>query len=339
VSAIADAPAVRSGRALNGSVRVLAWILSLAALALPAYAYYRSAQPPSEVAGQVRVPPAPPAQVATLPASVELPAGVPVLAYGEVADQPSPWSVTPKELDAQLASLRASGFHAISAAQLTRWLRGDAALPTRPVLLTFDGATKSSWRYADPMLARYGQRATVLPVTGRVGTHQPYYLNWPELRRMHASGRWDVGSNTHGVTGDVLVNPAGRARNGMTNLRWLRKERRRESLGQFRGRISRDLDGSIAELTRHGLPRPAVFAFPHSVEDAAPNDGRVPDALLAVTHRRFAAVLDTVRAPVFNAPAARSAYLRRIDIGPGTSGAALLESIVHAARRTREVQP
>src|SRR5699024_2244146 len=106
--------------------------------------------------------------------------------------------------------------------RLLAWLAGRATLPRRPVLLTFDNGGKDVWRFADPILARHGFRAIVLPATGLIGTHQPYYLNWAELRALRATGRWDVGSHTDSGTGSIQINPAGRERGYLPNLQWLR---------------------------------------------------------------------------------------------------------------------
>ena len=61
-----------------------------------------------------------------------------------------------------------------------------STLPPKPVLITFDDGPKTAWIYADPILASAtGFDAVMFTITGRVGQHQPYYLTWDEIERMH----------------------------------------------------------------------------------------------------------------------------------------------------------
>jgi biofilm PGA synthesis lipoprotein PgaB len=125
------------------------------------------------------------------------------------------------------------------------------------ILLTFDDNIKSVWVNADPILERYHFRGVEFTITGRVGKHQPYYMNWGEIERMARSGRWDFESHTR--YGHRRVDTGGPF---LTNLTFLRGQRRLETLAEYEHRVSHDLDGSIEDLEKHGLPRPTLFAFP-----------------------------------------------------------------------------
>src|SRR6202008_3161654 len=89
------------------------------------------------------------------------------------------------------AMLAADGFHTISSAQYVRFREGNVAqLPDRPILITFDDGRVDSFQAADPVLARYGMRATVFAITANADRAEPGYLGWSQLARMAASRRW-----------------------------------------------------------------------------------------------------------------------------------------------------
>jgi len=114
-----------------------------------------------------------------------------ILAYHDVAwHSTSQYVVTPAEFGAQMAMLRAAGYHTLTARQIVRYVRG-GSVPARSVAITFDDGTRGLWTYADKILRRYHLHGISFVITSRVGTHRPYYLTWQEIKSMHASGNWD----------------------------------------------------------------------------------------------------------------------------------------------------
>src|SRR6185503_4715695 len=90
----------------------------------------------------------------------------------------------------------------ISAAQYAAHPGGSAKdLPSRPILITFDDGQLDSYRYADPILRRYGFRATMFVITDPVDKKNPYYLRWDlqlHAGAMHSMVRID-GKGTQGA--------------------------------------------------------------------------------------------------------------------------------------------
>jgi peptidoglycan/xylan/chitin deacetylase (PgdA/CDA1 family) len=226
-----------------------------------------------------------------------------VLAYHDVVARPNDrYDVSRDEFARHMAMLHAAGYHTLSGEQFVDVLHGEPA-PPRSVVLTFDDGTQGLWTYADQILARYEFRAIALVITGHLDDRAgPYYLSWPEVRRMAASGRWTFGSHTRDSHQEIPIGPApsGSAGSGTTptpgasgttptslphrsklvNRRW--SDAGRESFQDFRRRVDADLRGSIRDLTGHGLPRPRLFAYPFS-EASLP--GQDPEALRYVLDR------------------------------------------------------
>jgi hypothetical protein len=118
---------------------------------------------------------------------------IPVLVYHGINGSHDGVSVTRRQFAAQMEMLHAAGFRTVNIAQYNAFQHGGAAgLPTRPILITFDGGRLDSYRGADEILARAGFEATMFLVTGEITAKNPLYLDWTELRRMRRSGRWDI---------------------------------------------------------------------------------------------------------------------------------------------------
>src|SRR4051794_39461671 len=83
--------------------------------------------------------------------------------------------------------LHDAGYETIGLAQLIAFLRGeDVALPSRPVVLTFDHGRRDT--RTDALLRELGYRAVVFVDVGRVSDETPGYLRWNELDALQRSG-------------------------------------------------------------------------------------------------------------------------------------------------------
>ena len=169
-------------------------------------------------------------------------ADLPILLYHKV--QPvagDPWTVTVAELDRQWDYLRSCGYQAIACSDLVRHLNREAALPRRPVLITFDDGYANNLLHAYPLLERHGLRATVFLPAKFVGGENQWdgggerLLNYGELRSMSPEV---VEFGLHSYAHDNY---------------------RRMSLGQ----IEADLRKCLAEFERHELPFVRALAYPY----------------------------------------------------------------------------
>src|SRR5205823_5177056 len=135
-------PAIRLASRLVGSV------LLLGAFALPVYLFLHAEGP--SLPPRMSPPVVTAGDVASIPVHSYRDA-VPVLVYHDIANRPGRYTVSPRAFAEEIATLRKSGFHTISVAQLLAFLQGRGRLPERPVLITFDDGLGSAWRVADPI--------------------------------------------------------------------------------------------------------------------------------------------------------------------------------------------
>jgi peptidoglycan/xylan/chitin deacetylase (PgdA/CDA1 family) len=161
-----------------------------------------------------------------------------------------------------MAMLADDGFHAISIAEYARFAGGDlAGLPDRPILITFDDGRLDSYQGADPILARYGMRATMFVITSAAVATRPGYLTWPQLRGMASSGRWDVQEHAHAGHARITTGPGRRTGPYYANL--IYRNGARETFTAFKRRVTADvLTGRRLMATEIPGFEPLTFAVP-----------------------------------------------------------------------------
>ena len=96
---------------------------------------------------------------------------IPVLLYHSVNDEPADeaWgAVSRAEFSAHVEAISVSGRAALNVTELADALRGERAIPERPVAITFDDGFDDTYDAVET-LARHGLTATVYVTTGEVG--------------------------------------------------------------------------------------------------------------------------------------------------------------------------
>jgi peptidoglycan/xylan/chitin deacetylase (PgdA/CDA1 family) len=248
---------------------------------------------------------------------------VPVLTYHGINPKiDSTYTITPKSFDEQMAMLKQAGFHPISAEQFARFPGGSATdLPSRPILITFDDGQLDSYRYADPILKRYGFRATMFVITDPVDRGNPYYLRWDEFRTLRDSGRWDLQLHAGAMHKMVRIDGKGTPGAAYANRMW--SNGRLESFAAYQRRVTDDLDLGLRRMRMElGPVRADLFAYPFSADGSwQTNDPRIPGFLDQTLHARFSEVFDDghPRQP----PREAQRTLERKEINTDTTAAAL----------------
>jgi poly-beta-1,6-N-acetyl-D-glucosamine N-deacetylase len=272
----------------------------------------------------------PPALVARLRALPSQPDDQPplVLTYHGVEPDPrSPFAIAPRRLQQELALLRAAGYQTISAQRFLAWLAGHAALPRKAVLITFDDGLQATWRYADPILATLGQRATAFLITGHIG-RGAFYLTSDEVRRMVSSGRWSFEAHTAHGHRYISTAPGRPAEPFLVGRRWLRQARP-ESDTEFARRVRADTAETLTWFAGHALPRPRLFAYPFSA--AVSSDARASRISVAILSRAYTArFLDDSRGGMTTPQQRQQNLFRRLDVLGTYSPARFVDEIVAA---------
>lgn len=123
------------------------------------------------------------------------PTGIPVLNYHQINDRDkNALTLSSHAFAAQMEYLASAGYHTITMQELADALEKGAALPEKPVLLTFDDGYRDNYDVAYPILKAYGMKAAIFLITDYVSLY-PNYLTWEEVRDMRQNGI-EFGSHT-----------------------------------------------------------------------------------------------------------------------------------------------
>jgi len=189
--------------------------------------------------------------------------GVPILLYHGVTDQNSTSNTQLNIFKSQMEMLKRDGYKTISIHDLDLFLQGKLILPHKPIIITFDDGRKDSYYLTDNVLEKLGFKATMFIVTGKQDTNDHLFLSWKELRKMQASGRWELeaeGSHSHDTIiidgkGSIGSYLSSRIYDSTTGL---------ESVQNFDKRIEQDYIDSINDMKNNLGIDPKYYAIPFS---------------------------------------------------------------------------
>ncbi|MEO8885358.1 MAG: polysaccharide deacetylase family protein [Mucilaginibacter sp.] len=118
---------------------------------------------------------------------------VPVLCYHQIRDWKATDSKTAKDYIIPIAAfkqhikmLHDSGYHTILPDQLYDYLTKGAALPSKPIMLTFDDTDLDQFTIAAPELKKYGYKAVYFIMTVSLG--RPRYMTTDQVKQLSDAG-------------------------------------------------------------------------------------------------------------------------------------------------------
>jgi peptidoglycan/xylan/chitin deacetylase (PgdA/CDA1 family) len=123
---------------------------------------------------------------------------VPILLYHHIGyslQGETVYYVSPEAFDQQMNLLYQWGYKTISVELLVRAISQGAELPPKPILLTFDDGSETTYTTAQPIMQRYVFTGVSYLVYNYIGI--PRYMNADQIRALYASG-WEIGS--HGLS-------------------------------------------------------------------------------------------------------------------------------------------
>lgn len=123
----------------------------------------------------------------------------PILLYHRIADPPSIYTsdaryyIPPSEFEWQMQTLRDWGYTTIQISLLTEAIIRGAALPPRPVVISFDDGDASVFENAFPIMQSQGFTGLIYLVGNYLGATG--YMDIPKVQALVASG-WEIGSHS-----------------------------------------------------------------------------------------------------------------------------------------------
>lgn len=187
---------------------------------------------------------------------VHLAGGIPrdrpllVLCYHSISDRPgdpvlAQYSIPPEEFARQTDSLLRRGYRFIGGDEFAAYLRGEAGLPRRPVMLTFDDCYADLLSDAAPLLRARGLPGLAFAVTGlATNTNE-----WD-----HRNGRTRI---------DLLDDKGLRAAAGAGFEIGAHSRTHRPMTQLGSSELAQETSGSADDVAALGLQRPRYFAYPY----------------------------------------------------------------------------
>jgi len=126
--------------------------------------------------------------------------------------------VMPADFDWEMQYLKTNGYQTVDLGDVVNHFQTGRKLPGKPIVITFDDGYQDNYRYAWPILQKYGFTATVFIVPHIVGgiNAYDYYANlqpknkmmtWQEIKEMNAAGI-TIGAHTLDHANLTSVSPA-----------------------------------------------------------------------------------------------------------------------------------
>lgn len=120
---------------------------------------------------------------------------VPILMYHYVGSLPEDaddirvnLTVAAETFEEHLQYLAAQGYTTITLQQLIDALHWGAALPPKPIILTFDDGHLDHFVHVLPALQRHGFIGTFFIVTGFADRNLPQYMSWAQIQHLNQAG-------------------------------------------------------------------------------------------------------------------------------------------------------
>ena len=107
---------------------------------------------------------------------------VPIITYHSIGYQNDALSVTPENLDRQLAYLKDNHYNVISLDTLVEGIKSNKKFE-KTVVITFDDGRKDNYQYAYPILKKYQFPVTIFLAANLIN-NKPGFMTWDEARTM-----------------------------------------------------------------------------------------------------------------------------------------------------------
>jgi peptidoglycan/xylan/chitin deacetylase (PgdA/CDA1 family) len=185
--------------------------------------------------------------------------------YHDLSASPeSDAAVTPQRFAADMESLAANGYSAISFKELEGYVTRGAELPEKPVVITFDDGYRSNLTYAPAAMEGTGMKATVNVIGMSVGkstykdTGAPIipHFSFEEARMAYAGGLMDFQSHSWAMHDSDRLESEAAYREGVLPRKG---EGEKEYIEAFR----RDVVKSKTEMERNIGGDVFVYAYPY----------------------------------------------------------------------------
>ncbi len=197
----------------------------------------------------------------SLKTSAETQKALPVVMYHQITkniNRVGEYCITLNQLESDLKYLKEMGYETIDIAQLLAHVKSGAALPEKPVMLTFDDGYETVYSYLLPLLEKYDMCAVACVVGSftdmytEVDDHNLSYsyLNWDEVIELAAGDRIEIQNHSYD-----LHKTDSHGRKGAQKVS-------SETVQEYSAFMNEDVGKMQALLTEKTGKKPTAFTYP-----------------------------------------------------------------------------
>lgn len=161
-----------------------------------------------------------------------------------------------EQLEDDLRYLYNKGYSPVFASEVAKCINGEAELPPKAIVLSFDGGYSGYYKKLYPLLIKYRAKAEITVRGDRVeyasnsADDNAPYLRWDQIKEMDASGLVEFANGTYSMNGEDFTQKPG------------------EEYAHYRSRLVTDIGHLQIVFQDNCGFEPIVFAYP---------DGKVSD--------------------------------------------------------------
>ncbi|MFW5870979.1 MAG: tetratricopeptide repeat protein [Verrucomicrobiota bacterium] len=183
------------------------------------------------------------------------------LAYRGVSGKDD--EVSPALFREHLDALRDNGYVPIDLEDVRGLVYEGKPVPEKAVLMTFDHSRKTSYFFTRGPLKRAGWNAVMFLWLYPVDTKDKAALRWPYIDDMVRSRRWEVGIQSYNGFEEIPGSPRGKTGRFLTTPRWIKEEKRYETVAEFQARLATDHKKCIGIMEEELGFIPNAYAYPY----------------------------------------------------------------------------
>ncbi len=167
----------------------------------------------------------------------------------------------------QMEYLRTHGYHPVSLGDILSAREGKKDLPDNPILLTFDDAYISYYKFVFPVLKTFGY-PSLLAVVGSWIDNPPEGLveplmNWDQIREVAQSDLVEIASHTYDLHKGIRYNPQGNVGPAVSVFAFDPDTETYETEDEYRARIESDFIAQNSLFTRKLGVTPRAVVWPY----------------------------------------------------------------------------
>lgn len=179
---------------------------------------------------------------------------LPVITYGKVVEgslSPDDGCVTAEDFENDLDYLDDMGYEAVLPADIVLFASGEGEIPSKPVMLTFEGADAGTLRIVQPLIEKYSMKAGIFVVTSVADSakEKGESIDWDMLKESAESGVFSIESASH----------------NMNSINYRRKAmlmNKGESIEEYEKAVYDDLAVSFNRITVNTGTSPVALSYP-----------------------------------------------------------------------------